>query len=157
MIVSVGCANPYRREDPSTEASPSPERGDYAHRADPRFPSASDKARTGVWFEQPHVSGRLSPTAVAEVAVRRISEVETCLKQSGLSKQRTSGRAVLELVVGSEGAVASVELRETSLHDPTFRACLLETVRGWPFPSTAGPNAATVQLPFQVRCKSEAM
>lgn len=96
--------------------------------------------------EQPH--GALSKDAIRDVIRPRLNEVRVCYEQ-GLARRPTlAGRVDVRFVVAPSGAVQDSMLFRSSLGDPTVEACIVQTVRRWPFPPPEGGGTVVITYPF---------
>jgi len=62
--------------------------------------------------------------------------------------KRFTANALVKILIGVSGAAQSVEFGETNIQSPAFRACIVEVIRTWTFPSLPAPTWFSYPVTF---------
>ena len=54
----------------------------------------------------------------------------------------------MQFVVGVDGRVAKIGLRQSTLGNPPVETCLMQAIQAWPFPASQGGGIVVVGYPF---------
>lgn len=107
-------------------------------------PAGDPRVRTG----NANVAGQLSREVIRRVIRRHAAEARHCF-ETGLQRDPSlGGRVQARFVIGSDGAVTSAEVGDSTLEDAEVEGCLLDAIRRWRFPSPEGGGSVTVNYPF---------
>lgn len=101
--------------------------------------------------EEALVEGGLSRDQIAAVINRHIGEIIFCYEKGLQTKPNLSGRVGVKFVIGGSGRVAQAGVQSSSLNDSSVEGCILNRLRGWPFPKPIGGVNVKVQYPFVLK------
>lgn len=96
----------------------------------------------------PIVLGSIDRSVIDRIIKQHLAQIRTCY-QKGLSKHPTlSGRVELKFVIDKDGAVTSVEVKETTLGSEIVEQCISSRFLRMRFPAPAGGGIVVVNYPF---------
>lgn len=87
---------------------------------------------------------RLSRAAVRGVVSTRYDELTACYTQALTRDHRAEGNVTFELVIGHEGQVADLTVREATLHDCPAIHCMVDQLRTLAFPAPVGRSVRVI-------------
>jgi hypothetical protein len=87
---------------------------------------------------------RLSRASVREVVSTRYDELTACYTQALVRDHQATGNVTFELVIGHEGQVAGLQVREATLHDCPAIHCMLDQLRTLAFPAPVGRSVRVI-------------
>lgn len=87
---------------------------------------------------------RLSRAAVRGVVSTRYEELTACYTQALTRDHQAAGNVTFELVIGHEGQVADLQVREATLHDCPAIHCMLDQLRTLAFPAPVGRSVRVI-------------
>lgn len=101
--------------------------------------------------EEALVEGGLSRDQIAAVINRHIGEIIFCYEKGLQTKPNLSGRVGVKFVINGSGRVSQAGVQSSSLSDSKVEGCILNRLRGWPFPKPVGGVNVKVQYPFVLK------
>lgn len=90
----------------------------------------------------------LTREEVGRVIHSHISEIRYCYESSMLRSPDLEGKLVLDFSIGSNGAVKTAAVKESSLNDARLDDCILRRLTKWSFPKPNGGVDVAVSYPF---------
>lgn len=87
---------------------------------------------------------RLSRAAVRGVVSTRYDELTACYTQALTRDHRAAGNVTFELIIGHEGQVAELRVREATLHDCPAIHCMVDQLRTLAFPAPVGRSVRVI-------------
>lgn len=88
------------------------------------------------------------PAADLQKVFRKYSgQTQKCYERALKKNPNLAGRVLLELTIGRDGSVVSVNAQGDTLRSNQVNSCLEKLARGWSFPSPSG-GAAKVRKPY---------
>lgn len=97
--------------------------------------------RSAVNLGELEVRGALDKKLVTAIIKRHQSQLRYCYERALQGNPTLAGKLVLKVVVGADGAVAAVEVKETPF-EPAVGACAATVARRWQFPPPASKGGA---------------
>jgi outer membrane biosynthesis protein TonB len=91
--------------------------------------------------------GSIDRDAVAKVVNSHLQEVYACYERALLKDPSLAGKVVLEWTIGTNGRVAAVKTKSSTLRNPSVEACILGGLKTWTFPPAKG-GAVIITYPF---------
>ncbi len=91
--------------------------------------------------------GSIDREAVAKVVNSHLQEVYACYERALLKDPSLAGKVVLEWTIGTNGRVAAVKTKSSTLRNPSVEACILGGLKTWTFPPARG-GAVIITYPF---------
>lgn len=91
---------------------------------------------------------RLSRASVRDVVGSRHDELTACYTQALARDHHATGNVTFELVIGHQGEVADLQVREATLYDCPAIHCMLDQLRTLAFPAPVGRS---VRVLYPVR------
>ena len=97
---------------------------------------------------EPIVLGSIDKSVIDRVIKQHLAQIRYCYEKELTRDPSLAGRVVLKFVIGKDGAVTSVEIKETTLADETLEACLSARFLRMRFPAPAGGGIVVVSYPL---------
>jgi outer membrane biosynthesis protein TonB len=91
--------------------------------------------------------GTLARGEIQKVVNAHVHQVQACYERQLMKDPSLGGKITLEWVINGSGAVASVRVKQSTIHSVDVATCIQNAIRGWKFPSPQG-GAVTVTYPF---------
>ena len=91
--------------------------------------------------------GNIDREGVARVVNGHLNEVHACYERALLREPGLAGKVVLEWVVGTNGKVAAVKTKSSTLRNNSVEACILGKLKTWTFPPARG-GKVIITYPF---------
>jgi TonB family protein len=98
--------------------------------------------------ESPEIEGKLDEETVRKVAERNQASLKYCFQKAQMRNPNLQGKIVVEIVVGPEGKVSNVSVRESTIDDQEMVGCVLRMIRRWQFPAPGGEVTIVFPLVF---------
>lgn len=101
--------------------------------------------------EEALVEGGLTKEQIAAVINRHMGEVIYCYEKGLQVKPDLAGRLSIKWVINGAGRVTNANLGGSSVNDVKVEACIMNRLRGWPFPKPVGGVNVKVEYPFDLK------
>ncbi len=92
-------------------------------------------------------NGSIPAADLQKVFRKHSGQAQKCYERALKRNQNLAGRVLLEITIGRDGSVVSVDARGDTLQSNQVNGCLEELAQGWSFPSPSG-GAARVRKPY---------
>jgi TonB family protein len=115
---------------------------------------SSGLARKGpaVVPQSPKVLGPgMDRAEIARVIRQHQAAIRACYETGLHQAPDLEGKVAVTFVIDGSGAVASVQVAESSLEHPGVEACMLQRIGSWRFPEPRGGGQVTVNFPWIFR------
>ena len=109
------------------------------------------KKKAAVSLSMPTVMGALDKSVVERVIRENRNQIRYCYEVELQRRPEMAGRVMVSWVIGANGRVSGVKVRESSLGSKRVERCLAERIQTWRFPRPAGGGVVTVNYPFLFR------
>lgn len=96
---------------------------------------------------QATVRGSLDRDQIAKVINSNIQQIRSCYERALLKEPGLGGRLVVEWTIGTNGRVAAVKTRSSTVKGATIPNCVLNSLKTWRFPKPKG-GPVVVSYPF---------
>jgi Ca-activated chloride channel homolog len=94
------------------------------------------------------VKGSLSKEIIRRVIHRHINEIRFCYEKALSTHSDLEGRVVVRFIIASDGTVAKVTLKKSTLNNAAVEQCILTAVGRWRFPPPTDGGTVIVSYPF---------
>jgi Ca-activated chloride channel family protein len=101
------------------------------------------------------VLGSIDKSVIDRVVRQRLQGIRACYQRGLQLRPGLAGRVVARFVIDATGAVTGVEMRSSTLSDPSVEACIAEQLQRMAFPEPAGGGVVVVSYPFVFRSTDE--
>jgi outer membrane biosynthesis protein TonB len=101
--------------------------------------------------EEALVEGGLTKDQIAAVINRHMGEVIYCYEKGLQVNPDLAGRVSMKFVINGGGRVSSANVGGSSLNNVKVEACIVNRLRGWPFPKPVGGVNVKVEYPFALK------
>src|SRR5690606_31090539 len=95
--------------------------------------------------------GGLDMDQIRAVFKRHEGEIMYCYEKGLQVKSNLSGRVELRFTINGGGRVSIANIGSSSLRNAQVEGCVLNRLRGWPFPKPVGGVNVKVSYPFQFK------
>jgi len=92
-----------------------------------------------------------SSSRIQAVVRSRLFEVRRCYERGKMDEPELKGRVTVRIAIPPSGGVASALVESSSLGNSRVEGCIVDAVRGWPFPPPAGSTPLVISYPFNLR------
>lgn len=104
--------------------------------------------RNIVNIETPEVMGALPADVIKKVINDNKAQVRYCYEFELQRNQNLEGRVAMRWIIGADGSVTEVSVKESTLKNIGVESCLMGKIKGWKFPAPAGGGVVEVNYPF---------
>jgi hypothetical protein len=91
-----------------------------------------------------------SSNGIQAVVRSRLFEVRRCYERGKMDEPELKGRVTVRIAIPPSGGVASALVESSSLGNSRVEGCIVDAVRGWPFPAPAGTTPLVISYPFNL-------
>lgn len=112
--------------------------------------ASSDSASAPAPALQPPRTGS-GAIAIQAVVRSRLFEVRRCYERGKMDEPELKGRVTLTIEIPAAGGVGSALVESSSLANSRVEECIVDAVRGWPFPAPANGRPLVISYPFNLR------
>lgn len=98
--------------------------------------------------EEEEFIGTIDREAVRRVVQKNLAQIKFCYEKSLRQRSSISGKVVFEWVIGDQGRVVRVKVKESNLGSREAEACMETQIKAWRFQSPPAGMEATVKFPF---------
>lgn len=95
----------------------------------------------------------LERVVIEQTIEKHFDEVTTCYEEGLGRNAELAGTVTLRFAIDKNGAVASVNLAETTLKDKPVEDCLQKALKTWKFPKPKGSGTVMATYPFVLKTK----
>jgi TonB family protein len=96
------------------------------------------KIRIGGSLGEQSGPGSVSAASVESVFRRRRGAIQSCYERALKVNQAVEGKVSIRFTIGTAGTVTQISVVENSTGDTGVAQCIMDRVRGWPFPPPDG-------------------
>ena len=101
--------------------------------------------------EEALVEGGLTKDQIAAVINRHMGEVLYCYEKGLQVNPSLAGRVAIRFVINGGGRVSLANIQSSSVNSAQVEGCIVNRLRGWPFPKPVGGVNVKVSYPFVLK------
>jgi hypothetical protein len=109
------------------------------------------KKRQMISLETPVVMGALAKELIQKVINRNKAQIRYCYETELQRNQNLEGRIAMSWIIGGNGSVMKVSVRESTMGAPAVERCIAGKIKHWKFPQPSGGGQVQVNYPFVLR------
>ncbi len=99
--------------------------------------------------ETPEIEGgQLDEEVVRKIAQNNQASLKYCFQKAQMRNPNLQGKIVVEIVVGADGKVSNVSVKDSTIDDHEMVGCVLRMIRRWRFPAPGGEVTIIFPLVF---------
>ncbi len=100
--------------------------------------------------EEVMIMGNIPKHIIAKIIRDHLGRIRYCYERQLVRQPKLGGKIVVRFVIGLQGRVTSVKIDQTTMGSPPVEQCIMQVVRGMPFPKPGG-GLVEVIYPFLFR------